>query len=223
MRPLSCAPMPAPAASRRMRILTASLIAFTSVLGAVGAWRASVASGAAADADRKGFADNVAGTQQRAAILIRSDGILLDYVRMHAYQDRAAALRTQAQTASPDDAARLGVEADADQKLAELLRSTIDPDAIRPDGTLDLRRKFQIEFALAASQQDLDPAPDFALSDRMRTKAEHLIGLTALFIAAALFLTLAQVSRTQARRLYFIGGLAVLVGTSVLLLVVEVL
>jgi hypothetical protein len=206
-----------------MRILTASLIAFTSVLGAVGAWRASVASGAAGDADRKGFADNVARTQQRTAILIRTDAILLDYVRMHAYEDQAAALRDQAQGAAPDDAARLEAEADGDQKLAQLLKSTLDPDAIRPDGTLDLRQKFQIEFALAESQQDLDPVPDFATSDRVRSKAEHLVGLTALFIAAALFLTMAQVSKTNARRLYLAGGLAVLIGTTALLLVVEVL
>jgi hypothetical protein len=206
-----------------MRILMASLIAFTSVLGAVGAWLASVASGAAGDADRKGFADNVARTQQRTAILIRTDAILLDYVRMRAYEDQAAALRDQAQGATLVDATRLEAQADGDQKLAEFLKSNLDPDAIRPDGTLDLRQKFQIEFALAESQQDLDPVPDFATSDRMRSKSEHLVGLTALFIAAALFLTIAQVSKTNARRLYLAGGLVVLVGTAALLFVVEVL
>jgi hypothetical protein len=215
--------MPAPATSRRVKILTASLIALTSVLGAVGAWRASVASGAASDADRKGFSDNVAQTQQRAAILIRSDAILIDFVRMHAYDDEAVALRKQAEGAPAGDAARLEAQADSDQKLAQLIRTTIDPDAIRPDGSLDLTRKFQIEFELAKSQQDLDPDPDFALSDRMRSRSERLVGLTALFIAAALFLTLAQVSRTRARRLYFGGGLVVLLVSTAFLLMVEVL
>jgi hypothetical protein len=216
--------MPARPAGQRMRVLTASLIALTSVLGAVGAWRASLASSSAGDADRKGFADNVARTQQRAAILIQTDAILLDFVRMRAYEDRAEALRTEAAEAGPDDAARLEAQADADVKLAELIRTTIDPDALRPDGSLDLRRKFQLEFRLASGQQDLDPGPDFALADRMKSKAERLVGLTALFIAAALFLTLAQVSRTgAARRTYFAGGLGVLVTATALLFLVEVL
>lgn len=215
--------MPQPVVSRRTKIVTASLIALTSVLGAVGAWRASVASGGASDADRKGFADNVAEIQQRAGILIQSDAILLDFVRMQAYQDEAEALRTQAKTATVDDGARLEAQADADEKLAEFLRRTIDPDAIRPDGTLDLRRKFDVEFELARSQQDLDPAPEFALADTMRTKSERLVGLTALFIAAALFLTLAQVSKARARQLYFGGGLIVMVSALVLLILVEAL
>jgi hypothetical protein len=211
-----------PAAGRRVKVLTASLIALTSVLAAVGAWRASIASGAAGDADRKGFADNVAQTQQRAAIVARSDAILLDYVRMHAYRDRAAALRDQAASAAdPSDAARLEAQAEADAKLADLIQTTVDRDALRPDGSLDLDRVFDVEFALASAQQDLDPAPDFAQSDRMRTKAERLVGLTALFIAAALFLTLAQVAG-RTRRLYLSGGLTVLLGAVVLLAMVEV-
>ena len=215
--------MPPPAASRRLRVWTASLIAFTSLLGAVGAWSASSASGAAGGADRKGFADDLARTQQRASILLRTDAVLLDYVRMRAYQDEAAALRTQAATAAPDDASRLEVEATSDERIGVLIRNSLDPDAIRPDGSLDLGRMSQIEFALAESQQDLDPVPDFALSDRMRSKAEHLVGLTMLFIIAALFLTIAQVSNSSARRLYLGGGIGVLVVAMALLFVVEVL
>ena len=62
-----------------------------------------------------------------------------------------------------------------------------------------------------------------ALSDRMRSKAEHLVGLTMLFIIAALFLTIAQVSNSSARRLYLGGGIGVLVVAMALLFVVEVL
>jgi hypothetical protein len=206
-----------------MRIWTASLIAFTSLMGAVAAWGASGASGSAGSADRKGFAITLADTQQRAGILLRTDGVLLDYVRMHAYADQATDLRAQAATASPQDASRLEVLAAADERLEQSIRSTLDPDALRPDGSLDLRRMFQIEYALAASNQDLDPKPDVAVSNRMRSKAEHLVGLTMLFIVAALFLTIAQVSKSSAGRLYLWGGIGVLACATVLLFAVEVL
>ena len=220
----SLLPMTARPSGKRIKVLTASLIALTSVLGAVGAWRASVASGEAGSADRKGFADTVAQIQRRADILNRIDFILRDFVRMHAFEDRAAALRTEAATAGPEDAARLEAEADADEKLAQSIRGLIDPDAIRPDGSLDLQRKYELEFALASGQQDLDSEPEFALADRMKSKAERLVLLTVLFIAAALFLTLAQVSQSQAaRRTYSGGGIGVLVTTVVLLFIAEVL
>ncbi len=48
------------------------------------------------------------------------------------------------------------------------------------------------------------------------------MGLTALMIAGALFLTLAQVSRNErAQRLYLAGGGSVLVVATLLLVVVE--
>jgi hypothetical protein len=207
----------------RVRIWTASLIAFTSLMGAVAAWGATGASGAAGSADRTGVATTLAQTQQRAGILVRADAVLFDYVRMHSYRDEAADLRAQKATASPEDAARLEVLAAADERVERTLRSSLDPDAIRPDGSLDLRRMFQIEYALAASNQDLDPRPHFAIADRKRSKAEHLVGLTMLFIAAALFLTIAQMSRSSAGRLYLFGGVAVLACATVLLVAVEVL
>jgi hypothetical protein len=206
-----------------MRLWTASLIALSSLLGAVAVWGAAGATGKAGSADRNAFGITLAQTQQRAGILLRTDAVLLDYIRMHAYQDEATDLRAQEATASPADASRLEVLAAADSRVEQTIRASLDPDALRPNGTLDLRRMYQVEYALAASNQDLDPKPDFAQSDRMRTKSEHLVGLTMLFITAALFLTIAQVSNSSASRLYLWGGVAVLASATVLLVLVEAL
>ena len=206
----------------RRRALIPALIALTSVLGAVGAWRASAASGTASGAERKAFADTVAAEQQRA--LIESDlGVIeLAYARRAALEAAAEALRAQAAgSADPAEAARLTALAVSYEAAAEGF--FVDEDALRPDGTLDLEAKRAVEWGLANDLADLDPGPEAAQADAYRAKAQRLVGLTALLIAAALFLTLAEVSRhPQAEALYWVGGAGVLAAAALLLLVVEV-
>jgi hypothetical protein len=202
--------------------LIPALIALTSVLGAVGAWRASAASGAAAGAERRAFADAVAAEQQRAAIETVVGSIEFGYARRLALQESAAALRAEAEVAGPDEAARLSALAAAHEAASSSY--VIDADALRPDGSLDLEAKREVEWGLASGVQDLDPAPEMARAADLRAKSQRLVGLTAFFIAAALFLTLAEVSRhPRIEALYWHGGAAVLVVAAVLLIVVEAL
>lgn len=206
----------------RRRALIPALIALTSVLGAVGAWRASAASGTAAGAERRAFADAVAAEQQRAAIETVVGSIEFGYARRLALQESAAALRAGAEAAGPDEAARLNALAAAQEEAAASY--VIDADALRPDGSLDLEAKRAVEWGLASDVQDLDPAPEMARAADLRAKSQRLVGLTAFFIAAALFLTLAEVSRhPRIEILYWHGGAAVLVVAAVLLIVVEAL
>ena len=206
----------------RRRLLIPVLIATTSVLGAVGAWRASTAAGAAAGAERQAFADTVAAEQQSAGIETVVGSIEFAYARRLALQSSAQALRAEAATAEPEAAERLLALAGAQEAAATSY--LIDADALRPDGSLDLDAKREVEWGLAADQWDLDPAPETARAAALRTKAQRLVGLTAFLIAAALFLTLAEVSRNRrVEALYWHGGVAVLVVSTVLLIVVEAL
>ena len=83
----------------------------------------------------------------------------------------------------------------------------IDADALRPDGSLDLEAKREVEWGLASDLQDLDPAPEMDRAADLRAKSQRLVGLTAFFIAAALFFTLAEVSRNRrVEVLYWHGG-----------------
>jgi len=219
--------LPAPPAeadrwARRRRVLIPALIALTSCLGAVGAWRAAVASGGAASAERSAFANTVAAEQQRAAIETTIGLVETTFARRAALREAEAEVRRQAADATGDEAVRLDALADAYETTAA--RLVVDADALAPDGSLDLEAKREVEWALAAGLQDLDPGPEVAEAGSLRAKSERLVGLTALLIAAALFLTLAQVSRRpRAAALFWNGGLAVLAVSAVLLLVVEVL
>lgn len=208
--------------STRFKIVVASLIALTSLLAALAAWRAEVASMKGEDSERKGFADSVANEQAAAQIRSGLQDTLLSYERAQFYRAQAIAFRKRAARAPAADGARLRAQATAQEGLAKVVLGTIDRDALRPDGSLDLKRKFQLDYTLAKSAQDIDSKPDFARSDSFSTKSERLVGLTAMLIAAAFFFTLAQVTRRRTKPLYVGGGLIVLVAATVLFVIVEV-
>jgi len=207
--------------ARRRRALIPILIALTSVLGSVAAWRASAASGAAGGAEGRAFADTLAAEQQTARIETELASTEFTYARRRALEAAANALR-QADAADAAGAAQLDALAGAYEVAAASLLGFISTDAIDAEGGLDLEAMEQAEWSLVEDLQDLDPAEELAEGESLRTKSQRLVGLTALLIAAALFLTLAEVSRRpRVAILYWRGGLLVLATSVVLLIVVE--
>ena len=202
---------------RRFSLLLTSLIATATFLGALGSWRASEASGAAREAERKAVSDQRTAVQQDTVIRAGIAATEFDYLRRNSLLTAAAAMRAEAATAPPDTAADLIALATAYELAAS--NQPIDPDALRPDGSLDLEAKYDLEWYAAGLRQDLDPMPEFREAEALRLKAERIVGVTALFVAAALVFTLAEVSRNQlGRSIYLSGGLAI-GGAAVILLV----
>ncbi len=208
-----------PASGRRFKLLITALIAATTFLGALGSWRATEAGGSARRAERKAVADERAAVLQETVIRAGIAATELDYMRRTSLLAAAAELRSSAEqdaTAAPDLIALA-----ASYELAAF-NQPIDPDALRPDGTLDLEAKFDLEWYAAGLRQDLDPGPEFDEAEAMRLKSERIVGVTALFVAAALLFTLAEVSRhDRGRRFYFLGGLGVGLVAGVLLTLLE--
>jgi hypothetical protein len=207
-------------AGRRFKLLVTGLIAATTFVGAVASWRATEASGAARAADRKGVADQRLAAQQETFIRSTLRVTEFNYLRRTSLQAAAVQLRDRAAVGDPGDADRLLAVAAAFERAAA--EQPIDPDALRIDGSLDLDTKFDIAWSAAALQQDLDPNPEFAAAAEKRLKSERIVGVTALLVAAALFFTLAQVTRAdRGRRLYFAGGIATGITATVMLVVLE--
>jgi hypothetical protein len=202
-------------------VVIASLIAATSLLGAVAAWRASVASSDSTSLDQKGFADSVADATQKARIRADLFSNVADYIRYRSFSLQADALEREARESSAEDAPRLRLHADVERGVAVLTLDKVSKDALRPDRTLDLARKFELDYREIRRTRDLDPRPEFAESDRLSTKSERLVGLTALLIAAAFFFTLAQVTKRRLYLLYLAAGIAVLLVAASLLAAVE--
>ena len=211
--------MPFQLSGRRFKLLVTALVAATTFLGALGSWRATEAGGEARRAERKAVSDQRAAVLQETVIRAGLAATEWDYLRRTSLLAAAGELREQAQK-TPENASDLLALAAA-YELA-VINQPIDPDALLPDGTLDLDAKFDLEWYAAGRRQDLDPGPEFAVADAMRLKSERIVGLTAVFVAAALLLTLSQVSRNdRGRALYFFGGLGIGVLAATLLAVLE--
>jgi hypothetical protein len=221
--PPPSSPVEADRWARRRRALIPVLIALTSVLGSLAAWRASAASGAAGGAERRAFANTLASQQESARIETELASLEFTHARRTALEAAAGALRARA-AADPAEGARLEALAGAYEAAAASLGLFIGVDAVEPDGGLDREGMRAEQWALAADLQDLNPAEETAAAQSLRAKSQRLVGLTALLIAAALFLTLAEVSRRHlVAVLYWRGGVLVLAASVVLFIVVEAL
>lgn len=209
--------------ARRRRALVPALIALTSVLGSVAAWRASTASGAAGAFERRAFANTLAAEQEGSRIESELASVEFTHARCTALEAAADALREQAGGLEGAEGAALVALADAHDAAATLLRLFVTAE-VGPYGSLDLEGARAEQWALAGDLQDLDPSEETSAAEHLRAKSQRLVGLTALLIAAALFLTLAEVSRRRVvADLYWRGGLVVLAASAVLLIVVEAL
>ena len=210
------------AASHRLRIVIAVLIGASSVLGAIVAWRATIAESRATTAERKALEDEVARERTRVEIINVLNDVHFFFIRGTAHQERAAELRRRAEEVPGEGRDLLLAEAEAYETAAESNFNATAPDAITAEGTLDLEKAFEVEWDAARRAEDLDPEPEFHVADTNLTKAERLVGLSAVLIAGVFFLTLAEFSKSVAYRLYFLGGTIAIVVAAVLVVVVEV-
>jgi len=205
-------------------IALAALIAFASILSAVVAWQASLAS---IQASRYGSlaAQQLTRKQQIEAEL---RGLIDQDLRfVNLYQEHILAareLKTQADNLRATDATaadELDLESQAQADLARVLRPfflAAGDLQFRADGTVD----YNVDFVLTNLEQgnlelrELRTSNTKAVADQADARAVSLSLVAALVVAALFFLTIAQVARTRARtqRVFVgVGGLLVLIGT----------
>jgi len=240
----SAQPPPAPPAGSRLgalvrhperfAVLLALLIGFASVLSAVIAWRASLAS-----IDSSRYESLVVQQQARQAEIEREleATVRQDLRFVTEYQEHALAARElQAQAdetrdSDPDVADALDLEAEARRAMARAMQPyflgatgiSLDESGQVPyDEAFVLRnlRNSNVEWRELESTIPRSTT----LAQRGDEKALALIGVAALIVASLFFLTVAQVSKTRAamRQIFFVAG-SVLVGVgSLAFVLVEV-
>ena len=225
---------PPPTARDRLRAATqhpqaaavtlAVLIGFASIMSAVVAWQASVAS---IDASRLGSLD----VQQRARVQqIERDlqGLIAQDLRfVNLYQEHALAareLRSQADELRATDANAadiLDLEAQARDDLARAVKPfflAAGGVSLSDDGTVVYDQSYVLRNLESGNVElrELSTAPTKELADRSDARSVSLGAVAAVIVAALFFLTIAQVARTRAlmRRIFITaGGFLVLVGT----------
>jgi hypothetical protein len=212
-------------ASERLRLLIAVLIALASILGAGSVWLAVRASIQADELDRAGFRQTAADVQIRTGIFqAHIAASLVDYAYWLSHDAQARALNAAAGNLTGSALGQLRLEAKANRSAARSSWLAIDgPARGRKEGRLTLIRAERTAYLQERADRklDLNPSPEFHQSNRMRTKAERLAGLAALFLVAALLFTLAQLLRRRAFRLPLWLGLINLSLWTVVALVVQ--
>ena len=179
----------------RFKIYASILIATVTLVGALVAWRISVASGDAGGADSEGLAAALQASDTSTRISTYLTGYLGFFADYRQHIEMAQLLEQDA-AASTDLArqAALTQQAVGERNLAARAIAALDQDYVKTDPTsgkqtFEADQYWNTQWAQAKAQQDLDSSSDFAKADTKRNKARGLVGVTILFSTALLLLT----------------------------------
>ncbi|MBV8445029.1 MAG: hypothetical protein JOZ92_03840, partial [Candidatus Dormibacteraeota bacterium] len=180
----------------------------------------TLAGQSAAQLDASGIEDTA---QQQQIITSLSGRVEEDERNLALYQEdvkAAAVLQSQAatlQSSDPSAAAALQSQAESQLVLART-RSSFFEGALPAPGASGQPVHYDAQAALQKLENDdeqlseLRPEATLAQADTKHEQSTNLVGLVTLFIAALLFLTLAQFARPAVRRFFAAaGGLVALI------------
>ncbi len=203
-----------PQENEKLKIFIALLIATTSIVSAIVAWRGSVAADAAGDADTAGLRAAIHLNEVRALAAVSSYGDYSAYTRYYRERQITAALEEDL-IALPEDATdeiiALGKELAQSTDAATVIQQTFPNQFLNRDGSYALEWQQGQIFADAARVNDLDPVTNFAEADQYRTKGEHLLVAFSALAVALVLLTLIEVAGERLKRLLLVGGSLLLV------------
>lgn len=205
----------------RAKLVIAILIAATSVLASVVAWRSDVA-----DRER---GDNLIAAdfqdRERQGAVEEIDTNLNDsrvtLIRVRVNDRRAKAIAAQARTPGIGAEARRRALALAAgyRAMAVAVRERIDPDVLAGGTTpAAFARARRLQLATVAARRDLDPQPELARAESADARTDDLRELGVAGLVAALLLTCAEVSRSRWYRVFFGLGVVALAVTTGLLI-----
>jgi hypothetical protein len=205
----------------RLATLVAILIALATVIGAVVAWRASVASDGSGDADFAGLRATVNLEETRALAAVTAYENYSAFMNYRRYEELGNLLVEEQNQAAEDEATALEPERINAHDLALANQQLFPNKFLNRDGSYALQREVGELFADAAKEKDLQPDSQYAEADKLRDKTNQLLIAVTVLAVALVFYTLVE---TVGRRLQylFIGvGLLCTVAGSVMAFMVE--
>jgi hypothetical protein len=201
-------------ADNRMETFVALLIAVVTVIGALVAWRASVADDGAGDADFAGLKASLNAEETRALNAVNAYehyGAYTTYWRYNALGDALAEEIEFAPEASVEALDRQRAEA---YDLADANQDLFPNRFLNRDGTYSVARETGEAWADAAREKDLYPDPQYAEADKLRTKASRLLGTITLLGLALVAYTLVETVEGRLRWAFVgLGTLLAVAGT----------
>lgn len=201
-------------ASSRYSTFVAITIALVSVVGAVIAWRVSVAAGDAGSADMRG----VLALVDDATALTQASSIVLGH------QISFAAFKVNDRLADElAPVSQFAEVAEAFRSAAKRARNDYIPQAyIDRHEMLDASRDLAQNREISGYKKDTHPQPHFDAADRARLKAIWMMFALVWLGVAIVCLTLADAIRNALRYVFLVLGLGVFALGGLLAILVEI-
>lgn len=208
----------------KLATLTAILIGVVTVLGAVIAWRASVAADGAGDADFDGLKASLNAEETRALNFVNAYehyGAYIDYARNIQLGDALAEDLQNAVNLSEQEHYLLDRQRAEAYDVGDANQDLFPNRFLNRDGSYSVEREIGELWADASKEKDLYPDEKFAAADQLRAKSNNLIGTITLLGIGLVFFTLVEgASRKSQTILFGLGALFSVAGT-VIALVIE--
>jgi hypothetical protein len=176
----------------RMETFVAVLIAVVTVIGAVVAWRASVADDGAGDADFAGLTASLNAEETRALNAVNAYEHYGAYTTYWRYSALGNALADEVEAAPEEAVEALDRQRAEAYDLADANQDLFPTRFLNRDGTYSVARETGEAWADAAREKDLYPDPQYAEADKLRAKSNQLLGTITLLGLALVAYTLVE-------------------------------
>jgi hypothetical protein len=178
--------------SQRLETAVAILIAVVTVIGALVAWRSSVADDGAGDADFAGLRASVHAEEARALNYVNAYENYGSYTSYQRYNELGNLLEADQANAPEQEIDNLERQR-ADNHDLSISNQRLFPNKfLDRDGAYNVERQIGEMWADAAKENDLNPDPQFAEADQLRAKANWLLVAVAILALALVFYTLVE-------------------------------
>lgn len=195
--------------SDRLQTVVAILIALVALIGAIVAWRASVAADEAGGSDFAGLNATLNAEQTRTLDSTNLYTNYRTYTTYLRYTELGNLLAGEMETAPEEEALILDQQRAEAYDSATAVQSFFPNRYLNRDGSYNLQRELGESWAEASQEKDLNPEPHFQTADQMRTKSNQLIGILIILGISLVFYTVADtlhLSLKTARYSLITGG-----------------
>jgi hypothetical protein len=203
----------------RLKAIASVMIAVVTVFGAFAACRGSIASNDAGSADFEGLVSAIRAQETEI------NNHIIVYEHYRAFTDYKRFNELGNLVALEPASNVLGQLQREAWGVAQGLRfSFFPPRYVNPDGTYNIQRELDEQWAYAAQQGDIQPETHFEEADAARTKTSALAITLIIFAIAFWFFTIAQAIQNVIKYFAFAGGFfATFLGLAMFVLVEIVL
>jgi hypothetical protein len=207
--------------SNRLETLVALLIAVVTVIGAVVAWRASVADDGAGDADFAGLRASLNAEETRALNAVNAYEHYGAYTTYWRYNALGNALADEIEAAPEEAVDVLDRQRAEAYDLADANQDLFPNRFLNRDGTYSVAREMGEAWADAAREKDLYPDPQYAEADQLRAKSNRLLGSITILGVALVALTLVETVGGRLKLLLVLLGTALAIAGAVLAVMID--